>query len=111
MSASDPLSLIFSALGDPTRRAILSRLSEGPVTVRELAKPFEISAPAVSQHLKVLERAQLIERTVEAQWRRIKARPQALDPASEWVERHRRDWSERLDALEDYLQTSEGETE
>lgn len=109
MAASDPLSLIFTALGDPTRRNILSRLAKGPCTVGELATPFAMSSPAVSQHLKVLERARLIERTTRAQWRLIALRPEGLDTAAEWVDAHRQDWSERLDGLEAYLGNIEGD--
>jgi len=89
--ASDTLSLIFAALADPTRRNILSRLSQGASTVGEVAEHFEISAPAISQHLKVLERAGLIERTAKAQWRTLTMRTEPLDEASAWVEKHRRE--------------------
>jgi DNA-binding transcriptional ArsR family regulator len=100
---ADQLSLTFSALADPTRRAILARLAKGPAAVTELAAPFDMSLPAVSKHLKVLERAGLIERGREAQWRpcELKARP--LKDAAEWVERYRTFWEERLDRLDDYL--------
>ena len=100
---ADQLSLTFGALADPTRRAILARLARGPAAVTELAVPFDMSLPAVSKHLKVLERAGLIERGREAQWRpcELKARP--LKDAAEWVERYRTFWEERLDRLDEYL--------
>ncbi|MGO3148141.1 MAG: ArsR/SmtB family transcription factor [Leucobacter sp.] len=104
MSAMDRLSLVFAALADPTRREILSRLSEGPATVGEVAAPFDISAPAVSQHLKVLERAGLVTRTAHAQWRTLSLQTEPLDEASAWVEKQRREWNLRLDALEDHLE-------
>jgi DNA-binding transcriptional ArsR family regulator len=93
----------FAALADPTRRRILARLASGQATVKELAKPFGISQPAISKHLKVLERAGLIVRAREAQWRpsRLQARP--LEDVSKWLERFRRHWEERLDQLDDYL--------
>lgn len=106
MRATDRLSLVFTALGDPTRRDMVSRLSRAPITVGELAGEYEISAPAVSQHLKVLERAGLVGRTAHAQWRTVSLRIERLDEAAAWVERHRRDWNERLDALEDFLDTT-----
>ncbi|MEA5455482.1 metalloregulator ArsR/SmtB family transcription factor [Sinomonas sp. JGH33] len=105
MTASDPLSLVFAALADPTRREILSRLSRGSATVGEVAAPLAMSAPAVSQHLKVLERAGLITRTAHAQWRTLSMQAEPLDQASAWVEKHRREWNLRLDALEDHLRT------
>lgn len=99
----DRLSVTFGALADPTRRAILARLAKGPATVTELAAPFDMTLPAVSKHLKVLERAGLIERGREAQWRpcQLKARP--LAEAADWVERYRRFWEERFDRLDAYL--------
>lgn len=99
----DELSLVFHALADPTRRAILSRLHAGSTTVGELAEPFSMSRPAISQHLKVLERAGLIERTTTAQWRTCTLRTEPLDEASAWVERHRADWNERFDLLDEHL--------
>jgi len=105
LSGKDSLSLIFAALADPTRRNILTKLSQGPATVREIAEPFEISAPAISQHLKVLERAGLIERTANAQWRTLSIRTEPLDEASAWVEKHRREWNLRIDALEEHLKS------
>ncbi|WP_316572917.1 metalloregulator ArsR/SmtB family transcription factor [Neobacillus sp. YIM B06451] len=105
MTTKDTLSLIFAALADPTRRNILSRLSQSPATVGEVAELFEISAPAISQHLKVLERAGLIERTTNAQWRTLTIRTEPLDEASAWVEKHRREWNQRFDQLEEHLKT------
>lgn len=105
MTASDPLSLVFAALADPTRREILSRLSRGSATVGEVAAPLAMSAPAVSQHLKVLERAGLVTRTAHAQWRTLSMQAEPLDQASAWVEKHRREWNLRLGALEDHLRT------
>lgn len=110
-AAADGLDLVFQALADPTRRAIITRLRGGPTTVGELATPFAMSRPAISQHLNVLERAGLIERTAEAQWRRISLRPEPLDAASAWVERHRADWTERFDLLDERLRTLQGDTD
>jgi DNA-binding transcriptional ArsR family regulator len=100
----DGLSVTFAALADPTRRAILTRLRSGEATVLELAKPFDMSLPAISKHLKVLERAGLISRSRDAQRRpcRIEAAP--LKEATEWMERYRRLWEDRFDRLDDYLQ-------
>lgn len=99
----DRLSATFAALADPTRRAILARLAAGEATVGELAEPFDMSLPAISKHLKVLERAGLIARGREAQWRpcRLKAGP--LKNAAEWLEYYRRFWEESLDRLDEYL--------
>jgi len=99
----DRLSTTFAALADPTRRAILGRLAGGERSVTELAAPFKISMPAVSKHLKVLERAGLIERGRDAQWRpcRLKARP--LREVADWVEHYRRFWDESFDRLDEYL--------
>jgi DNA-binding transcriptional ArsR family regulator len=99
----DPLSAKFAALADPTRRAILARLALGETSVSELSKPFDISGPAISKHLKVLERAGLIARGREAQWRPCRIEPQGLKGVDDWLERYRRLWEERLDRLEDYL--------
>ena len=101
--ATDHLSATFSALADPTRRAILARLTLGEISVTELAQPFEMSLPAVTKHLKVLEKAGLITRGRHAQWRpcRLKAAP--LRDVSDWVEQYRRHWEERLDRLGEYL--------
>ena len=100
----DHLSATFAALGDPTRRAILARLASGETSVTELAEPFEISLPAVTKHLKVLERAGLITRGHQAQWRpcRIEAGP--LKNVADWVELYRDIWEKRLDRLDGYLQ-------
>lgn len=97
------LDSIFGALADPTRRAILASLAQGEKTVGELAEPFKISGPAITKHLKVLERAGLIARGRSAQWRpcRLQARP--LREAAEWLEYYRRFWDEALDRLQDYL--------
>ena len=99
----DRLSATFHALADPTRRAILARLASGEVTVNELAEPFDMSLPAVSKHLRVLEQAGLISRTREAQYRPCKLEPQALKSIDEWLEEYRRLWEQRLDRLEAYL--------
>jgi DNA-binding transcriptional ArsR family regulator len=99
----DRLDATFAALADPTRRAILARLALGETSVKELAEPFEISAPAISKHLKVLEKAGLISRGRDAQWRPCKLEPQALKSVDEWLERYRRLWEERFDRLEEYL--------
>lgn len=104
MAATDGLSLVFAALADPTRREILSRLAQGPATVGEVAEPFDMSAPAISQHLKVLERAGLVTRTVKAQWRTLSLEAQPLSEAAAWVDEQRRDWNLRLDALETHLE-------
>ncbi|MBP2436806.1 ArsR/SmtB family transcription factor [Microbacterium amylolyticum] len=103
MRATDRLSLVFAALADPTRREILSRLSRGTATVGEVAVDFVMSAPAISQHLKVLEGAGLITRTARAQWRTLSLQAEPLDEANAWVEEQRRAWNLRLDALDDHL--------
>lgn len=100
----DPLSSTFAALADPTRRAILARLSRGEAHVGELARPFRISAPAVSRHLRVLEQAGLIERQVDAQRRVCRVREQPLREAHDWLEQYRRFWEESLDRLADYVE-------
>lgn len=99
----DSLSLTFAALADPTRRAMLARLAQGPATVKELAEPFTLSLPAISKHLKVLEHAGLIERGREAQWRPAQLRAEPLKDVSEWLERYRSNWEENFDRLEEYL--------
>ena len=106
-ATADALDLVFQALADPTRRAIISRLRGGPTTVGDLATPFSMSRPAISQHLDVLERAGLIERTADAPWRRVYV-TQPLDEASAWVERHRAAWDERFDLLEERLSDLKG---
>jgi len=99
----DPLSAQFAALADPTRRAILARLCEGEATVNELAEPFDMSLPAVSKHLKVLEKAGLISRSREAQWRPAKLEPMALKGVADWLEHYRRYWDASFDRLDSYL--------
>ena len=106
---TDRLSATFSALADPTRRAIIARLAMGETTVNELAKPFDMSGPAISKHLKVLESAGLITRGREAQWRPCRIEPQALKVVDDWLERYRQFWEERLDRLEEYLNTLQAE--
>jgi len=100
---SDRLSTTFAALADPTRRAILARLALGETSVLKLAEPFKMSLPAVSKHLKVLERAGLITRTRDAQMRPCRIEARALKEADDWLEEYRRLWEERLDRLDDYL--------
>jgi DNA-binding transcriptional ArsR family regulator len=100
---NDRLSTTFAALADPTRRAILARLASGETSVLKLAEPFDISLPAVSKHLKVLERAGLIERSREAQWRPCRLRASPLKDIAQWVEYYRRHWEESFDRLETYL--------
>ena len=100
----DQLSTTFSALADPTRRAILGRLVSGECTVTELAEPFAMSLPAVSKHLRVLERAGLITRSREAQWRPCRLQAAPLKEVAEWTERYREIWEGRLDRLGNYLQ-------
>ena len=100
----DHLSTTFAALADPTRRAILARLALGETPVNQLAEPFHISLPAISRHLKVLERAGLISRSRDAQWRPCKLNPEQLKTAADWLEYYRRFWEESFDRLKDYLQ-------
>jgi DNA-binding transcriptional ArsR family regulator len=102
---SDQLSNTFAALADPTRRAILARLASGEASVTELARPFNMSLPAISKHLKVLERAGLIAHAREAQWRPRRLEPTALKEVHDWVEHYRQFWEQSLDRLGDYLQT------
>jgi DNA-binding transcriptional ArsR family regulator len=101
--SSDRLSTTFAALADPTRRAILARLISGEVSVTDLAEPFEMSLPAVSKHLKVLERAGLIARGREAQWRPCRLEAGPLKDAADWLEHYRRFWEQSFDRLDDYL--------
>lgn len=101
----DQLSLTFQALSDPTRRAMLERLSQGATTVSELSKPFDMSGPAITKHLKVLERAGLITRGKEAQWRPCQLNGAPLKVAQDWVEQYRLFWEESFDRLEAYLNT------
>jgi DNA-binding transcriptional ArsR family regulator len=106
--ATDVLDRTFSALADPTRRAIVERLADGEASVTELAAPFAMSLPAVSKHLKVLEKAGLISRGRQAQWRPCRLEPEPLKEASDWLQEYRRLWEERLDRLDEYLQTLQG---
>src|SRR3982751_4036390 len=101
--STDPLSATFAALADPTRRAILARLSLGETSVTELARPFAMSGPAVTKHLKVLERAGLISRSREAQWRPAKLEPAPLKAVTGWLEDYRRFWEQSFDRLDGYL--------
>lgn len=103
----DSLSLTFNALADPTRRAILSRLSSGETSVSELAKPFlkEMSAPAITKHLKVLEKAGLIRKGRQAQWRPCKIEAKGLKEVADWMETYRQFWEESFDRLDEYLKT------
>ena len=101
--SADPLSLTLSALADPTRRAIVARLAQGEATVSELAAPFAMSMPAVSKHLRVLERAGLVEQGREAQFRPRRLRPDPLRDLARWLERYRFYWDESLDRLDGYL--------
>jgi DNA-binding transcriptional ArsR family regulator len=100
---TDQLSITFAALADPTRRSILTRLAEGEATVNELAEPFSVSLPAISRHLKVLERAGLIVRSREAQWRPSRLQADPLDEAVEWMLSRKATWQARLDRLETHL--------
>ena len=99
----DHLGITFAALADPTRRAILTRLTKGEATVNELAAPFDMSLPAVSRHLKVLERAGLISRSRDAQWRPCRIEVKPLRAVDDWIAAYRRMWEERLGRLDDYL--------
>src|SRR6202049_5117331 len=103
LASSERLNATFAALSDPTRRAILARLAKGEASVTKLAKPFEMSLPAISKHLKVLERAELIARGREAQWRPCRLEAGPLKDASDWLEHYRRFWEQSFDRLEDYL--------
>lgn len=112
MTAEDTLSLIFAALADPTRRAILARLAQGEATVKELAEPFtEMSLPAISKHLKVLEKAGLITQGRKAQWRPCKLETMPLKEAFGWIEQYRPIWEERFDRLDEYLKQLKHEEE
>lgn len=106
---ADPLSVKFAALADPTRRAILARLIEGEASVKELAQPFEMSLPAISKHLKVLERAGLITRGREAQWRPCRIEPEALMEVNQWLEKYRRLWEAGLGRLDAFLKREEAD--
>jgi DNA-binding transcriptional ArsR family regulator len=109
--ATDRLSVIFAALADPTRRAILARLADGDATVTELAEPFSISLPAISRHLKVLEEAGLIARSRNAQWRSSSLRAEPLREATAWMERYRQFWDVNLDRLDAHLRRIQQATE
>jgi DNA-binding transcriptional ArsR family regulator len=104
LQKTDHLSLTLSALADPTRRAILARLSGGETSVTALAEPFRMSLPAVTKHLKVLERAGLITRGKQAQWRPCRLKPQPLKDVADWLEQYRQFWEQSFDRLEEYLQ-------
>ena len=108
---ADQLTATFSALADPTRRAILSRLATGEATVTDLAEPFEMSLPAISRHLKVLEQAGLISRSRDAQWRPCRLAPEPLKDAAGWLDEYRRFWEESLDRLNDYVKELNQERE
>jgi DNA-binding transcriptional ArsR family regulator len=101
--SADPLSTIFAALADPTRRAILARLAQGEATVKDLAEPFAISPPAVTKHLKVLQRAGLISQGRQAQWRPCRLEAAPLKDAADWLDDYRRFWDEHFTRLDDYL--------
>lgn len=103
--SADRLSATFAALADPTRRAILDRLAKGEASVTELAEPFKMSLPAISKHLKVLERAELIARSREAQWRPCRLKPEALKEVATWVDHYREFWEASFDRLDEYLKT------
>jgi len=105
--ALDPLSTTFAALADPTRRAILGRLISGEASVTELAAPFDMSLPAVTKHLKVLQRAGLISQSREAQWRPCRLEAHAMRQAADWMEPYRKQWERRLDRLDDYLRETQ----
>ena len=107
---ADPLSVTFKALADPTRRAILARLSLGETSVLELAKPFDMSLPAISQHLKVLETAGLVARSREAQWRPCRLDAAKLKEATEWLDQYRRFWDGSFDRLDRYLAKSQAKS-
>ena len=109
--STDHLSTIFSALADPTRRAILARLTAGEASVTELAEPFEMSMPAISKHLKVLERAGLIARGREAQWRPCRLEAEPLKEAADWLESYRRFWEQSFDRLGEYLRELQSKEE
>ena len=104
----DRLSGTFSALSDPTRRAILARLASGEMSVKQLAEPFELSPPSITKHLKVLERAGLITRGRDAQWRPCRLKVTPLKAAASWIDEYRQFWEESLDRLEDYLHELQG---
>jgi DNA-binding transcriptional ArsR family regulator len=106
--SQDPLSTTFAALADPTRRAILARLAVGEATVTELAAPFDMSLPGISKHLRVLQRAGLIEQGRQAQWRPCRLAPEPLRDVAGWVEQYRRHWEDSFERLSDYLRDLQG---
>ncbi len=107
---TDSLSSTFAALADPTRRAILARLSQGDASVQDLAKPFKMTLPAVSKHLKVLEKAKLIRRGRTAQWRPCYLNPEPLKEATDWMEKYRKFWDESFERLDEYLKVLQAES-
>ena len=111
MQQSDPLSLTFAALADPTRRAILARLAQGEASVKDLSAPFEMSQPAISKHLRVLERAGLIEQGRQAQWRPRRLRAGPLRDIADWVNQYKRRWEESFERLDAYLRDLQDEQE
>jgi DNA-binding transcriptional ArsR family regulator len=108
IASTERLNRTFAALADPTRRAILARLAAGEASVLELAAPFDISLPAISKHLKVLERAGLIVRSRERQWRPARLQAEPLKEVADWAERYREFWDERYDRLDEYLEQLQG---
>ncbi len=111
MQQSDPLSLTFAALADPTRRAILARLAQGEASVKDLSAPFDMSQPAISKHLRVLERAGLIEQGRQAQWRPRRLRAGPLRDIADWVNQYKRHWEESFERLDAYLRDLQDERE
>ena len=111
MQQSDPLSLTFAALADPTRRAILARLAQGEASVKDLSAPFDMSQPAISKHLRVLERAGLIEQGRQAQWRPRRLRAGPLRDIADWVNEYKRHWEESFERLDAYLREVQDEQE
>ena len=111
MHQSDPLSLTFAALADPTRRAILARLAQGEASVKDLSAPFDMSQPAISKHLRVLERAGLIEQGRQAQWRPRRLRAGPLRDIADWVNQYKRHWEESFERLDAYLRDLQDEQE
>lgn len=111
METIDPLSLTFAALADPTRRAILTRLAHGEMTVNELAKPFDLRLPTVSKHLKVLQRAGLVTQSRKAQWRPCRLEAAPLKDVAEWAERFRANWEQQFQKLDAYLAELQSEKE
>ena len=109
MNQPDPLSTTFAALADPTRRAILARLAGGDASVKDLSAPFDMSQPAISKHLRVLERAGLVEQGRQAQWRPRRLRAEPLRDIADWVDQYRRHWDESFERLDVYLQEIQGD--